>query len=83
MPRNHAMANEPFASPNGLHPDRMTAAERLAELAAILALGLVRLQARYEAAVSVNRAPDGEGSTGISPPSERQSDGASVNGRPR
>jgi hypothetical protein len=31
---------------NALHPDRMSAAERLGELAAILAAGLIRLQAR-------------------------------------
>ena len=31
---------------NALHPDRMSTAERLGELAAILAAGLIRLQAR-------------------------------------
>lgn len=31
---------------NALHPDRMTAAERLAEVADILALGLKRLRSR-------------------------------------
>jgi len=31
---------------NALHPDRMTTAERLGELAAILAVGLIRLRAR-------------------------------------
>ena len=30
---------------NALHPDRMTTAERLGELAAILAAGLIRLRA--------------------------------------
>mgnify|MGYP005643787351 FL=1 len=35
-----------YGTPNALHPDRMTAAERLGELAAILASGLARLQAR-------------------------------------
>ena len=32
--------------PNPLQPDRMTAAERRAELCALLALGLVRLRLR-------------------------------------
>ena len=31
---------------NALHPSRMTTAERLGELASILASGLIRLQAR-------------------------------------
>ena len=31
---------------NALHPDRMTAAERLDEVADILAAGLIRLKAR-------------------------------------
>ena len=31
---------------NALHPDRMTAAERLAEVGEILAAGLLRLRAR-------------------------------------
>ena len=38
---------------NTLHPDHMTAAERLDEVAAILACGLVRLRARQSRGVSV------------------------------
>ena len=37
---------------NALHPDRMTASERLAEVADLLALGLVRLRARQSSTVS-------------------------------
>ena len=40
---------------NALHPDRMTAAERLGELAAILAAGLIRLQARKSRQLSVDQ----------------------------
>jgi hypothetical protein len=40
---------------NALHPDRMTAAERLGELAAILAAGLIRLHARKSRQLSVDR----------------------------
>ena len=39
VPRHHK-------THNALHPDRMTTAERLGELASILAAGLIRLQAR-------------------------------------
>lgn len=44
--------------PNALHPDRLTAAERLAELAGILATGLVRLRAPKSSRLSADR---GEG----------------------
>ena len=44
---------------NALHPDRMSADERLAEVADLLALGLVRLRARQSSRVS---APSGESS---------------------
>jgi hypothetical protein len=37
---------------NPLNPDRMTAKERLAEVARILALGLIRLRARQSSQVS-------------------------------
>ena len=40
---------------NALHPDRMTTAERLGELASILATGLIRLQARKSRQLSVDR----------------------------
>ena len=40
---------------NALHPDRMTTAERLGELAAILAAGLIRLKARKSRQLSVDR----------------------------
>ena len=42
MHQNHWLSGTHSA----LHPDRMTAAERLSELASILAAGLIRLQAR-------------------------------------
>jgi hypothetical protein len=41
-----------IASANALHPDRMTPAERLAELGEILALGLMRLHARKSSRLS-------------------------------
>ncbi|PZV39962.1 hypothetical protein [Mesorhizobium kowhaii] len=40
---------------NALSPERMTAAERLAELATILAVGVRRLQARQSTRISVER----------------------------
>ena len=40
---------------NALHPSHMTTAERLGELAAILAAGLIRLQARKSRQLSVDR----------------------------
>ena len=41
--------------PNALHPSRMTAAERIAELGQLLARGLVRLQARNASTLSADR----------------------------
>ena len=41
--------------PNALHPDLMTTAERLAELASILAAGLIRLRARQSRKLSADR----------------------------
>jgi hypothetical protein len=41
----------PMKRPNPLCPDRMTASERLAEICALLALGLIRLQARQSSQV--------------------------------
>lgn len=38
--------------PNALHPDRMTAQERRAELCRLLALGLIRLRQRDVAQLS-------------------------------
>ncbi len=38
--------------PNPIHPDRMTPKERLAEICALLATGLVRLRARQSTEVS-------------------------------
>ena len=40
--------------PNPLHPDRMTAHERRAELCGVLALGLVRLKQREHTQHSAN-----------------------------
>jgi hypothetical protein len=40
---------------NALHPDRMTTAERLDELASILAVGLIRLRARKSRQLSLDR----------------------------
>ncbi len=40
---------------NALHPDRMTTAERLGELASILAAGLIRLQTRKSRRLSMDR----------------------------
>jgi hypothetical protein len=49
---------------NGLDPNRMTASERLSELADLLALGLVRLRARQSSEVSRDH---GESSLDCSP----------------
>ncbi len=40
---------------NALHPSRMTTAERIGELASILAAGLIRLQGRKSRRLSVDR----------------------------
>ena len=40
------------AGPNSIDPGRMTAAERLAEIAEILAAGLMRLRARQSSPLS-------------------------------
>jgi hypothetical protein len=50
--------------PNALSPDCMTAAERLDEIADILAAGLIRLSARKSSALSRDR---GESSLDFSP----------------
>ena len=49
---------------NALHPSRMTTAERLGELAAILAAGLIRLRARKSRQLSVDQ---GDSCLDISP----------------
>jgi hypothetical protein len=41
---NHAL--QPLSLPNSIHPGLLTPDERRAELAALLALGLVRLRSR-------------------------------------
>ena len=41
--------------PNALHPNRMSTAERLDELASILAAGLIRLRARKSRQLSVHQ----------------------------
>jgi hypothetical protein len=50
---------------NALSPDRMTAAERLDEVAGILALGVMRLVGRKSSPLS---ADDGESSLDFMPP---------------
>jgi hypothetical protein len=50
--------------PNPLHPRHMSAAERLDEIADILAAGLIRLRARKSSALSRDR---GESSLDFSP----------------
>ena len=49
---------------NPLHPRRMSAAERLDEIAEILAAGLIRLRARKSSQISADR---GESSLDFSP----------------
>ena len=44
-----------IAGANALSPDRMTTRERLDEIAAILALGLVRLSARQSSRIAADR----------------------------
>jgi hypothetical protein len=50
---------------NPLDPNRMTPAERLAELGRILAAGLIRMRARKSTPLSADR---GEGSVDMSSP---------------
>ena len=53
---------------NALHPDRMTTAERLAEIGEILAAGLIRLRARQresEARRSGDRSVDFTGDQSV------------------
>ena len=50
--------------PNPLHPNHMTAEERLAELGQILARGLIRLHAQKSSALSADR---GDNSVDFSP----------------
>ena len=40
---------------NGVNPDRLTPAERLAELGRILAAGLIRMKARQSSPLSADR----------------------------
>ena len=54
--------------PNPLHPDRMSPAERRAELCRILAAGLIRLRAAKSSPLS---ADGGESSVDLSPTEER------------
>jgi hypothetical protein len=54
---------EPPALANSLDPNRMTPAERLAELGRILAAGLIRMKARQSSPLSADRR---EGSVDIS-----------------
>jgi hypothetical protein len=53
-----------LVGPNAVHPDRMSADGRIAEIAEILAAGLMRLRARKSSALS--RDP-GESSLDFSP----------------
>lgn len=46
------LALDSRCGPSPLHPDRMSAQDRIAELAAILAAGLVRLRARQSSGLS-------------------------------
>jgi hypothetical protein len=53
-----------LSGPNPLHPDRMTAPERLDEITDILAAGFMRLRARKSSPLSRDR---GESSLDFSP----------------
>jgi hypothetical protein len=44
----------PISRPNPIHPDHLTAAERLSELASLLARGVVRLHHRQSSHVSAH-----------------------------
>jgi len=51
-------ADRPFTSnqmPNPLHPNLMSAEERIAEICQLLARGLVRLQTRQSSSLSADR----------------------------
>jgi hypothetical protein len=45
----------PFAGPNPLHPDKMSADARLAEIGRILAAGLIRMRGAKSSALSAKR----------------------------
>ena len=51
-PHAHHRGCRALAGPHPLPPDRMSASERMAELAVILAAGLVRLRARQSSGLS-------------------------------
>jgi hypothetical protein len=53
-----------LAGPNAVHPDRLSADERIAEIAEILAMGLMRLRARKSSPLSREH---GESSLDFSP----------------
>lgn len=48
-------ASQDMKRPNPLHPEEMTPTERLAEIAEILAAGLMRLRARQSSPLSPDR----------------------------
>jgi hypothetical protein len=69
------MNDDPIAAPGGESPYVMTPERRLAEIAEILAIGLMRLESRRNSpSISENRGAQGPGPAGIHPRSERVSD---------
>jgi hypothetical protein len=66
-------------TPNPLHPDRMTAEERLAEIGRILAAGFLRGRDRRPGGTSLDDAATGEVSLDL--PAEGSSHGAAQNRR--
>ena len=53
-------ASRMFSGPNPVHPDHLTTRERLGQLCATLALGLLRLRARDHAAAGQSSDLSGE-----------------------
>jgi|GEM_PF-3311400 len=72
---NMSQTKHPYATDLGLNPKRMSVSEQLAEVAKILAVGLLRLRARKEGKISRNLGQKREVSTGLCLPTERASDG--------
>ena len=74
LPRAHGDFAGPRRSPNALLPALMSAGDRLAEVADLLALALVRLRSRDPAGIREYSAPNGENLSGLQRAPERASE---------
>ena len=74
LPRAHGDLAGPRRSPNALLPTLMSAGDRLAEVADLLALALVRLRSRDSAGIRGYSVPNGENLAGLQRAPERASE---------